>query len=101
MRASRGYASTPIGIPEPPARPSGGGGRLAGVRVLLIDHDPALRESFHSALAGYGRVDVMLNNAAQPGKDLHVWEQNLPAIRLYETLGFELQHRELYFRLPL
>jgi len=33
--------------------------------------------------------------------DLHVWEQNLPAIRLYETLGFELQHRELYFRLPL
>ena len=33
--------------------------------------------------------------------DLHVWEQNLPAIRLYESLGFELQHRELYFRLPL
>ena len=33
--------------------------------------------------------------------DLHVWEQNLSAIRLYETLGFELQHRELYFRLPL
>lgn len=33
--------------------------------------------------------------------DLHVWEKNLPAIRLYENLGFELQHRELYFRLPL
>ena len=33
--------------------------------------------------------------------DLHVWEQNLPAIRLYEALGFELQHRELYFRLAL
>jgi len=33
--------------------------------------------------------------------DLHVWEENLPAIRLYESLGFELQHRELYFRLPL
>ena len=33
--------------------------------------------------------------------DLHVWEQNHPAVRLYETLGFELQHRELYFRLPL
>lgn len=33
--------------------------------------------------------------------DLHVWEQNLPAIRLYESLGFELQHRELYFRLSL
>ncbi len=33
--------------------------------------------------------------------DLHVWEQNQPAIRLYESLGFTLQHRELYFRLPL
>ena len=33
--------------------------------------------------------------------DLHVWEQDLPAIRLYESLGFQLQHRELYFRLAL
>lgn len=33
--------------------------------------------------------------------DLHVWEGNTPAIRLYESLGFHLQHRELYFRLPL
>jgi GNAT superfamily N-acetyltransferase len=33
--------------------------------------------------------------------DLHVWEDNYPAIRLYESLGFELQHRELYFHLPL
>jgi ribosomal protein S18 acetylase RimI-like enzyme len=33
--------------------------------------------------------------------DLHVWEMNVAAIRLYESLGFEVQHRELYFRLPL
>jgi len=33
--------------------------------------------------------------------DLHTWEHNTSAIRLYETLGFELQHRELYFRLTL
>lgn len=33
--------------------------------------------------------------------DLHVWEENLPAIRLYQALGFQLQHRELYFRLSL
>lgn len=33
--------------------------------------------------------------------DLHVWEKNYPAIHLYEELGFELQHRELYYRLPL
>ncbi len=33
--------------------------------------------------------------------DLHTWEHNTSAISLYETLGFELQHRELYFRLNL
>ena len=33
--------------------------------------------------------------------DLHVWEDNLSAIHLYESLGFELQHRELYYHLPL
>ena len=33
--------------------------------------------------------------------DLHVWDQNQPAIHLYESLGFELQHRELYYRLPI
>jgi len=30
--------------------------------------------------------------------DLHVWEQNVSAIKLYELLGFELRHRELYYR---
>lgn len=33
--------------------------------------------------------------------DLHVWEGNRRAIDLYQALGFHLQHRELYFRLPL
>jgi len=33
--------------------------------------------------------------------DLHVWEGNQSAVRLYQALGFSLQHRELYFRLPL
>jgi ribosomal protein S18 acetylase RimI-like enzyme len=33
--------------------------------------------------------------------DLHVFEQNLPAIRLYESLGFEEEHREVYYRLRL
>ncbi|HTK09771.1 MAG TPA: N-acetyltransferase [Ktedonobacteraceae bacterium] len=33
--------------------------------------------------------------------DLHVWENNLPAIHLYEALGFALQHRELYYHLDL
>jgi len=33
--------------------------------------------------------------------DLHVWEGNIPAIRLYEALGFKAQHREIYYRLSL
>lgn len=33
--------------------------------------------------------------------DLHVWEENVAAIRLYQSLGFELHHRELYFHLVL
>ncbi len=33
--------------------------------------------------------------------DLHVWEGNAAAIRLYESLGFVVQHRELYFHLDL
>jgi ribosomal protein S18 acetylase RimI-like enzyme len=33
--------------------------------------------------------------------DLHVWEKNFSAIKLYELLGFELQHRELYYRKQL
>jgi ribosomal protein S18 acetylase RimI-like enzyme len=44
----------------------------------------------------YAQKDLQLSTL-----DLHVWEMNLPAIRLYESLGFELQHRELYFRLSL
>lgn len=44
----------------------------------------------------YGRRELALTAI-----DLHVWEQNIPAIRLYESLGFEVQHRELYFRLVL
>lgn len=33
--------------------------------------------------------------------DLHVWDQNFSAIKLYELLGFTLQHRELYYRKSL
>jgi len=33
--------------------------------------------------------------------DLHVFEKNQPAIRLYESLGFKEEHREIYYRLKL
>ena len=44
----------------------------------------------------YARTELSLTAI-----DLHVWEENVPAIRLYESLGFEVQHRELYFHLVL
>jgi ribosomal protein S18 acetylase RimI-like enzyme len=44
----------------------------------------------------YGRTEQHLEAI-----DLHVYEKNAPAIKLYETLGFALQHKELYFRLSL
>ncbi len=44
----------------------------------------------------YARVEQHLDAI-----DLHVWDQNTSAIHLYETLGFEMQHREIYYRLPL
>jgi len=47
-------------------------------------------------IIAHSQIDLQLS-----ALDLHVWEMNLPAIRLYENLGFELQHRELYFHLPL
>lgn len=46
-------------------------------------------------------IDYARHELALAALDLHVWEQNIPAIRLYESLGFEVQHRELYFRLAL
>lgn len=47
-------------------------------------------------LLAYARDELRL-----AALDLHVWEENRPAVRLYESLGFHLQHRELYFRLSL
>ena len=46
-------------------------------------------------------IDYARTELALTAIDLHVWEQNLPAIRLYESLGFAVQHRELYFHLDL
>ena len=46
-------------------------------------------------------MDYAQNELQLSALDLHVWEMNVPAIRLYQNLGFELQHRELYFRLHL
>ncbi len=47
-------------------------------------------------IISFARTEYGLN-----ALDLHTWEHNTSAIHLYEALGFELQHRELYFRLTL
>jgi GNAT superfamily N-acetyltransferase len=47
-------------------------------------------------LVTYARDELHLTSL-----DLHVWEENHPALRLYQSLGFKVQHRELYLKLAL
>ena len=46
-------------------------------------------------------IDIALKDKQIEALDLHVWENNIAAIRLYESLGFQQRHREVYFRLAL
>ncbi|GCF07662.1 GNAT family N-acetyltransferase [Dictyobacter arantiisoli] len=63
----------------------------------------------HPEQRGHGYARHLLEHIVNHAKselgldqiDLHVWDQNTSAIRLYESLGFELKHRELYYRLSL
>jgi ribosomal protein S18 acetylase RimI-like enzyme len=52
----------------------------------------------------YRLMEAVISFAREQGiafLDLHVFEQNLPAVRLYESLGFQEEHREIYYRLNL
>lgn len=73
--------------------------RVGYVKRVIIAPDfrkLGLARQLMQHIIDYGRHELALTAI-----DLHVWEQNIPAIRLYESLGFEVQHRELYFRLVL
>ena len=73
--------------------------RVGYVRRVIVAPDYrklGLARQLMQHIIEYGRHELSLTAI-----DLHVWEQNIPAIRLYESLGFEVQHRELYFRLVL
>lgn len=73
--------------------------RVGYVRRVIVAPDfrkMGLARQLMQHIIDYGRQELALTAI-----DLHVWEQNIPAIRLYESLGFEVQHRELYFRLTL
>jgi len=52
-----------------------------GGRALVVPTDVTDEESVTQMVAAtvreFGRVDVLLNNASQPGTDLYVWEQTL------------------------
>lgn len=73
--------------------------RVGYVKRVIVAPDYrklGLARQLMQHIIDYGRHELSLTAI-----DLHVWEQNTPAIRLYESLGFEVQHRELYFRLTL
>lgn len=73
--------------------------RVGYVRRVIVDpgfRKLGLARALMLHVIAYARSELQLTTI-----DLHVWEGNLPAIRLYESLGFQLQHRELYFRLGL
>jgi len=52
------------------------GGTAVAVTTDVTD-EAQVEAMVDAAIDGYGRVDVLMNNAAQPGTDLHIWEQTL------------------------
>ena len=42
-----------------------------------VTHEDSVANLVRAAVAEFGAVDVMLNNASQPGTDLYVWEQTI------------------------
>lgn len=55
--------------------------RDTGAHAIAVTTDVTQEDSVvalvEATVAEFGRVDVMCNNAAQPGTDLHSWEQTL------------------------
>jgi ribosomal protein S18 acetylase RimI-like enzyme len=91
-------------------------GRIAGKAELMIPAQDAIsgvgyikRVIVHPDFRGRGFAKTLLTHIITFARteqklqavDLHVWEKNVAAIKLYEVLGFELQHRELYYRKQL
>jgi ribosomal protein S18 acetylase RimI-like enzyme len=80
----------------PPQEVVGAVGYIKRVIVHPDYRQSGLARKLLQRLISYAHDELRLASL-----DLHVWEGNRPAIRLYESLGFNLQHRELYFRLSL
>lgn len=69
---------------EPKTRERHGDGLLAGLRILLVDHDPSLRESFQLVLEECG-AEVTL--AAAAPEALSALERSRPDILLFGDLA--------------
>ena len=92
-------AGVPVGKAELMLPPADATCAIGYVKRVVVHPDyrgRALARRLMEHIVDYARAEHRLDAI-----DLHVWEGNTPAVRLYESLGFELQHRELYYRLPL
>lgn len=73
--------------------------RIGYIKRVVVHPDfrgRGLAKSLLTHILAFARTEQKLQAV-----DLHVWEKNVSAINLYEVLGFELQHRELYYRKKL
>jgi 3-oxoacyl-[acyl-carrier protein] reductase len=52
------------------------GNRAVAVRADVTDEGD-VAAMVATALESFGQVDILMNNAAQPGRDLYIWEQTL------------------------
>lgn len=80
----------------PPVDASGAIGYIKRVVVHPHYRGRALARHLMTHILHCARTEYQLDAI-----DLHVWEGNAPAIKLYESLGFQLQHIERYYHLPL
>lgn len=80
--------------------PSGDSNPAVGYIKRVIVHPEqrgkSIAQKMMEHVITYAQQELKLHSI-----DLHVWDQNHSAIHLYEKLGFELKHRELYYQLPL
>jgi ribosomal protein S18 acetylase RimI-like enzyme len=73
--------------------------RVGYIKRVVVHPDfrsRGLAKSLLTHILAFARTEQKLQAV-----DLHVWEQNVSAIKLYELLGFELKHKELYYRKQL
>ena len=90
---------TPVGKAELMIPPHGSSAAIGYIKRVIVHPDH--RGKGYARLLLQHIITYAQTEQGLQAIDLHVWDQNTSAIRLYEHLGFQLRHRELYYRLPL